>query len=349
MSLPWTTIARWDTGYSADSVEWCPVEGFRDVLACATYQLFKEEEEQPSDPLAKQKRLGRIYLFAKIGHDTTELNPIQTIDTSGILDQKWCHHEISGFPILAVVTSDGKLQLYKLVKKEDFELEFWLETSIGQNILALSLDWSSNRSKTEPKIVVSDSAGSVNVFKVDNGLEAIGTWISHGFEAWIAAFDYWNTDVFYSGGDDCAFKSYDLRVPEVATSTNRKSHDAGVTTIRSHVDVEHQLLTGSYDERVRVWDARSLKTCVSETDVSGGVWRLKWHPYKHGTILAACMYGGFRILELVDEMKVVAEYLEHESIAYGADWKFDENKPLVATCSFYDCKMHISQFNLSKS
>jgi hypothetical protein len=33
-----------DTVYSADSVEWCPIEGFQDLMLCGTYQL--EEAKQ---------------------------------------------------------------------------------------------------------------------------------------------------------------------------------------------------------------------------------------------------------------------------------------------------------------
>ncbi|XP_041978350.1 diphthine methyltransferase isoform X1 [Aricia agestis] len=331
--LDWRTKCRWDTGYSADSVEWCPVQPYTHVLVCGTYQLSEAEEGQP-----KQKRLGKIYLFT-VDEDTTELNPIQTIETSGVLDQKWCYHFIESHPVLAVVTSEGLIQLYRLIDKEGIlNLELWLEEQIGRDLLALSIDWSSNKSLRDPSIVVSDSSGSVTLWRVEGKLTKEGEWNSHGFEAWIAAFNYWSPNVFYSGGDDCVFKSYDTRLSEPVT-TNR-SHEAGVTAIRSHVEVEHQLLTGSYDEQVRVWDARSLKRCITETDVNGGVWRLKWHPRRPNIILAACMYGGFRVLHMDDQPKVVSEYLEHESIAYGADWS---SKGLIATCSFYDCKMHISE------
>lgn len=102
----------------------------------------------------------------------------------------------------------------------------------------------------------------------------------------------------------------------------------------------------SYDEKVRLWDSRHLKRCITETDVNGGVWRLKWHPYNKNVVLAACMYGGFRILRVEDKVEVISEYLEHESIAYGADWKFDDILSMVATCSFYDCVMHVGVIDL---
>lgn len=149
----------------------------------------------------KQKRLGRIYLFS-ITNDTTYLYPIQEIDTAGILDQKWCYHPIKDHPILATVTSEGYIQLYQLLDKEgSLNLELWIEDSVGGDILALSLDWSSNKIFSQnPCLVVSDSSGAVTVLRVtDKGLEKIGQWKSHSFEAWIGAFNYWNSHVFYSG------------------------------------------------------------------------------------------------------------------------------------------------------
>ncbi|XP_038212355.1 diphthine methyltransferase isoform X2 [Zerene cesonia] len=337
--VSWSTKHRWHTGYSADSVEWCPVEPFTDVLVCGTYQLDKSDEDQN---VVKQKRLGRSYLF-KINKNTPELCPVQSIDTSGILDQKWCYHRINDCPVLGIVTSEGCLQLYKLEDNDGtLNLNLWLETSIGENILALSLDWSTNKmTGVKPCVVVSDSGGNVTVWRVDGSLVKIGGWKAHDFEAWIGAFNYWNENVLYSGGDDCVFKCYDLRSPD-AVMMNR-CHEAGVTSVRYNIDVEHQLLTGSYDEKVRLWDARQLKRCINETDVCGGVWRLKWHPYNNNYILAACMYGGFRLLRLEEKINILYEYLEHESIAYGADWQFDNSLSMVATCSFYDCNMHIGE------
>ncbi|KAM3964329.1 diphthine methyltransferase [Aphomia sociella] len=343
MAVTWNSKLKWHTGYSADSVEWCPVEPYRNVLACGTYQLEKKDEDQESE---KQTRLGKIYLFI-IDKNTTQLTPLQTVNTSGILDQKWCYHTIQDYPVLAVVTSLGHIELYRLYEEYDsINLKLWTTFKLGEDILALSVDWATNKTPSAaPWLVVSDSRGGITVLKLTaDGLQESGVWKAHDFEAWIAAFNYWNTDTFYSGGDDCTFKMYDIRTPD-AVATNRK-HEAGVTSIRSHIDVEHQLLTGSYDEKVRLWDARNLKQCVTETDVKGGVWRLKWHPNKPTMVLAACMYGGFRILRVEEQtVVVVCEYLEHDSIAYGADWQFDED-PLAATCSFYDCSLHIGEITV---
>ena len=61
------------------------------------------------------------------------------------------------------------------------------------------------------------------------------------------------------------------------------------------------------------------------------------------------MYGGFRILSIREpekEINIISEYLEHESIAYGADWKYDDKLSMVATCSFYDCTVHVGVVDL---
>jgi len=59
-----------DTGYYADTVEWCPVESFEDYLVCGTYQLFeKNDGDNESTPFPEEcsstgnKRLGNVQLY----------------------------------------------------------------------------------------------------------------------------------------------------------------------------------------------------------------------------------------------------------------------------------------------
>lgn len=114
-----------------------------------------------------------------------------------------------------------------------------------------------------------------------------------------------------------------------------------------------------------------MKRCSGSVNVGGGVWRLKWEPNNGRHLLAACMYNGFKILDCSDEtnLEIIAEFNEHESIAYGADWTHmsktdikdkyssvlssipdlemvEELKELkfISTCSFYDHKMCVSYF-----
>jgi WD40 repeat protein len=109
-------------------------------------------------------------------------------------------------------------------------------------------------------------------------------------------------NVLYSGADDSTFKGWDIRCPTaVATTTtstlppqqqqqqqqqqdeaaerdddgdsavplfaNRRAHGAGVCCISSHPRREHVLVTGSYDEAVRLWDTRMINKPVESCQV----------------------------------------------------------------------------------
>ena len=89
------------------------------------------------------------------------------------------------------------------------------EENSAFDILALSLDWNSRKYAPPDglEIVVSSSKGALSTFKVnDKHLER--NWHRdncHDYEAWIAAFDAWNYNVIYSGGDDGVLKVFDTR------------------------------------------------------------------------------------------------------------------------------------------
>ena len=48
--------------------------------------------------------------------------------------------------------------------------------------------------------MVSGSSGCLTLVELtDSGLIPTNQWKAHDFEAWVAAFDYFNTSVIYSG------------------------------------------------------------------------------------------------------------------------------------------------------
>ncbi len=94
---------------------------------------------------------------------------------------------------------------------------------------------------------------------------------------------------------------------------------------------------------------RKPRTPLSETPVSGGVWRVKWHPSssRQSDLLTACMHDGFKVIHFLDDWtsaEITSQFHEHTSLAYGVDWyhgsQEDDGKTLVASCSFYDHVLH---------
>ena len=341
------TLQTIDTEYSADSIEWCPHPNFNNFFVCGTYQLEENKNENIAvTPPCKRK--GRIYLY-KFDPITESLNELERLETAAILDMKWLNSNGIILPLLATADALGKVKVYQLNEEK---LKFLYAYDIdkkSENILALSLDWhhGSNR------VLVSDSKGEINLLDWTNEstLTYERNWSAHNFEAWICSFDKWNENRFYTGGDDTFLNSYDVRM-DTKILLN-KSHMAGVTCLLSHPQQEHILLTGSYDENLRIFDTRSLKQPIGEINLGGGIWRLKSHPLHHNLILTACMYHNFSVVDLADLISpnLVGEYFEHKSICYGADWCLNvdknENPLYMATCSFYDHKLCVSSVEMN--
>ncbi|XP_004535060.1 diphthine methyltransferase isoform X2 [Ceratitis capitata] len=349
--LKFNTLHSVDTEYSADSIEWCTHPRYQSYFVCGTYQL----EEQSGDANAtRTRRKGRIYLykFCPTGKMLTE---VHRVETAAILDMKWLTVEPNENPLLAAVNSFGQLELY-VVEGETLKITSSLDLNAEcDDLLALSLDWRYTPAG-QYQILVSDSKGAVNLidYTPQCELNKAQVFAAHGFEAWTCAFDKWDMNRVYSGGDDILLHAYDLR--SCMRIFTNKSHNAGVTCLLSHPECEHLLLTGSYDEHLRTFDTRAMKQPLGELNLGGGIWRLKLDPLKRDLVLTACMYHNFSIVQLshgmLEEPRLVGEYYEHKSICYGADWcrdVQDKEDLYTATCSFYDHKLCVAQVENEES
>lgn len=107
-----------------------------------------------------------------------------------------------------------------------------------------------------------------------------------------------------------------------------------------------------------MWDTRKIKTPISNLEMPGPLWRLKWDPWNCNYLLAACMLGGAHIIRAADknQLTIAGSYYEHKNITYGCDWCYlseeevqqyeTEGERIIATCSFYDHLLCISKFAL---
>ncbi|XP_022433724.1 diphthine methyltransferase isoform X2 [Delphinapterus leucas] len=278
---------------------------------------------------------------------------------------KWCHIAVAGHALLGVADASGSIELLRLVRSEQnsHTLQPFSHFALEKQCLALSLDWSTGkagRASDQPlKIIGSDSSGQLHLLQAHQagpGMQAVGTWQAHHLEAWVAAFDYWQTEVVYSGGDDGLLKGWDTRTPGTSVFTSRRyvtegpvlgvrgqpslpaggaalpgfcsgspfalRHSMGVCSIQSSPHCENILATGSYDEHVLLWDTRSMKEPLADMPVQGGVWRLKWHPFHSHLLLAACMHGGFTIFSCQKAIVTLAfRYPSVHTMEREVSWK----------------------------
>jgi hypothetical protein len=136
----------------------------------------------------------------------------------------------------------------------------------------------------------------------------------------------------YSGGDDAALAAWDAREAGVNPIFRLRTPHAAVGVTSLHVlrgrgqgaGSGHGLLSGGYDDVMRLWDVRSMRRPVSKVACGGGVWRIKEDsdPSDCRRFLLGCMYDGFKVIELGagDEFTITASYREHGSLAYGTAW-----------------------------
>ena len=146
-----------------------------------------------------------------------------------------------------------------------------------------------------------------------------------------------------------------------------KTHAAGVTALLPlplpEMEAEF-ILTGSYDERVRVVIPNTTKRwkCRAEARLGGGVWRLKLLRKRmrgsHHTflVLASCMSAGAAVLDVVCDRKgrwridVVGRLDKQPGLCYGGDAVLraisgEEEKSegcclTIVTVSFYEKRAH---------
>ncbi|KAI0033176.1 WD-40 repeat-containing protein [Vararia minispora EC-137] len=368
----------YDTVQPADSVEFCPHPAATAIFACGTYKLedpdlqlgdktptlsTPEVETPPPLPKSHQKRTGRCLFFESSRPETPSL--LQELALPAILDMKWCHTSETRQPLLAIADSECNISFHEW-DIEEKRIDASVSVSLGDpQVLCLSLDWANRRQPTSSlaDLVVSLSNGDLALLRQDatGGLSVRDSWHAHDYEPWIAAWNYWDTNIIYSGGDDLKMKAWDIRAGFSQPVAINKRFTAGVTTIQSHPNTEHIIAVGSYDSSVRLFDTRKLLTPLTQAEVGGGAWRVKWHPSPKRThdLLVAAMHGGFKILKFHDmwtsqdtppvfreRWTIMKEFNKHQSLAYGVDWSHvpmqdERGETLVASASFYDHAMYL--------
>ena len=219
-----------------------------------------------------------------------------------VLDLQFTRFRIGVF---AIATSNGQVRLCTMNSGGTGPIEHIQSYQIfSESTITLSLAWNRTLPHADA-IAASSSNGQIAVFNTtDESPSTYAKTVAHSLEAWALAWSSKGegnlSPRLYSGGDDSALCTHDLSFWPVAPSLNNgnipvpeydfeamlqdeKTHMAGVTailplTLQPSSGGDHLLLTGSYDEYVRLLlpiDGRSRPILLAERSLKGGVWSLK--------------------------------------------------------------------------
>jgi diphthamide biosynthesis protein 7 len=338
-------VLEFDTKLTADVVVWKP-SSTEIVLACGTYQLDKELNQ----------RLGYFYLI-EIDPEQNKMNVLNTVnyENSGILDMKWTDQEH-----LITIDSNNNLK-YFFYEKENHSIELLNELNLDQSkdtkSIGLTLDFL-KVNESQLNVLTSDTLGNLSLTQIDNhNMNEIRKFKAHDYEVWSVLIDKNDPNIIYSGADDCLLKMWDIREPEHRQASKCGVFEGGVCSIihlQRNDDLSclsecgtHNLLCGSYDERIHVLDKRNLKHSIKQSKkLDGGVWKMKINSERN-LVLCACMHTGVHLVDL-NTLESKFYYDKHglNNLAYGCDWcpskiESEQNSDLIATCSFYNHSLRV--------
>jgi WD40 repeat protein len=159
---------------------------------------------------------------------------------------------------------------------------------------------------------------------------------AHTYGLWSCCF--YDSNNYITGSEDSLMKMWDLR--DHNSCIVNKTHTASVNTIQTSLKNEYHILTGSYDEHLRVIDIRKFGDVV-ESHKMFTIWDFKQVIWKGSHLLfTTCVYDGFKIIEYqTGKVDVTNGPDLHTSIVYGVDVKVGDKAVEVVSCSFYDNKV----------
>lgn len=125
---------------------------------------------------------------------------------------------------LAIGNAEGQVTLHRWADaggSAHLEPQKTVQVST-ESTLVLSLDWQPH--VAAPALITSLSDGHLAHLTqgADGSLIVSQSWKAHDYEPWITAWDRWQSNTVWSGGDDLRLKCWDVRAPDVPVVINKK-------------------------------------------------------------------------------------------------------------------------------
>ncbi|KAJ9403635.1 hypothetical protein DTO045G8_8658 [Paecilomyces variotii] len=371
-------------------LQFCPEDPSYFVVG--TYFLSETKDEEGN--VTAQKKTGSLQLW-KLDPVSRNLTHVETVPLPyAVFDLHFHPRDPTLLGIASSAASVAFFRVSRTTGEQcDPRIQHirTIDVHEDSSIPALFLAWSPEKflpGKAEA-FAVTYSDGRTSVFETKDDDLTEAEFTEHQFqpkqmiEVWFVALgtfqEDWDNDKFtsflFTGDDFGTLRTIRFAASEdegkteddgaslpptlLDYSDRARHHTAGVTSILPLSVPLFQgaplILTGSYDEYLRVYHATQRGNVLAELCLGGGVWRLQILRSSTSSektfsalVLASCMHTGTRLLRVScnrwDEgdwsIEVLAKFTEHESMNYASDvWQgenLDESKPLVVSSSFYD-------------
>ena len=211
------------------------------------------------------------------------------------------------------------------------------------------------------QIFIEDLSSQKNILSIPNAHD-YGIWSIHLLD----------DNTFLSGGEDAQIKLWDFRckngndgnAENKNISSNNKSYQSSINFIDNlRCDLSNNILiTGSYDEKIVLFDIRNFPKELKVIKTEHSVWDMKQSLIDDkNLLLMSSIYEGFNIWEIDPVNNYNMNHIlrlpitknkdiYHGTIVYGIDIKnnnSNRNNIDILSCSFYDNLM--MYWNYSKS
>eukprot|EP00929_Paragymnodinium_shiwhaense_P015049 TRINITY_DN123056_c0_g1_i1.p1 TRINITY_DN123056_c0_g1~~TRINITY_DN123056_c0_g1_i1.p1 ORF type:complete len:355 (-),score=71.58 TRINITY_DN123056_c0_g1_i1:19-1083(-) len=337
-----------ETQHYACCCAWSPTAP--DLLAYGTYECVDDAEQ----------RQGELCLLDMAAEGDSSWK----VALPGVYDIVWSGAHGATAPVCAAVLGSGEFVAFGCTAADSsgtlLDREPLVRQSVSPGVILTHLAELGQKGR----FACSAQDGSVHLADLQAGQDHESeTWAAHDAEVWfVEAAPGGEEALLLTGADDCMLKLWDLRAAPAAgpVAKNSKAHEAGVLAAAFRPADSNAFVTGSYDERLRLWDLRNLAHPVTTGSRCGdGTYRIRWDASGH--IFVASMRAGVLICDggvagVADSGPSLEVLMRHghgqgsdeaeEGIAYGLSVQpaagcQSSSSFRVASASFYDKSIQV--------